>query len=182
MSATNSAGLKIGDLLSETQYYTVVQGVHGGLSGQVISVRNERGFVFDVSPNIVEEGMQSAHQFDSTNYINQTAMALKLLELDNAVFEVGFNKQPKAEDINEAIESANKGRIAPIADLKAAVKAAYKGESRTLRGYKIGNEAHFGRIKVIDLEAKSTKDSGIRLVDLRNVNYLIHKGVKYVVN
>lgn len=181
MAKSRFSDIKEGDKLSETQYYEVIDKGYND-----IRVRNERGFEFSISAKIVEEGMYAANQFDPEVTVTRT----ELIELFNAVgdtvFTVCFNKQPSSESINEAIESANKGKIIPIKDLKKLVKEAYKGEERILTGYLIKNETGFGRSMVIDLEADTTKstpewDARIRQVDHRTLNWLIHKNVKYSV-
>ena len=58
-----------------------------------------------------------------------------------------------------------------------------KGEERTLIGYRTGSDYNLGRSHVIDLEAdKGTNenyDARHRLVDHRNINWLIYKLVRY---
>lgn len=182
MSRSSFDKIQKGDRLSETQYYEVI-----AVGSGAIAVKNERGFEFQISSGIVEEGMYSAGQFNETVELTRTELIEVFSKVGDTVFKVNFNKQPSATSINDAIESANKGKIIPIKDhLKKLVKDAYKGEERTLTGYLISVETGFGRSMVIDLEADISKttpewDSRIRQVDHRTLNWLIWKNVKYQV-
>lgn len=177
-SESNTIGT--GQFLSETQYYRVNR-----VDSQTITVVNERNFEFNVGKTIVEEGMFTAHQYNQELKVSRTELIEIFSQVGDTVFTVNFNKQPKATDINDAIAEANKGKIIPIAELQKIVKAAYKGEERTLVGYLIGVETGFGRSTVIDLEAeKGSKpdwDGRLRQVDHRTLNWLISKNVKYCV-
>lgn len=172
--------LKVGEVLSETQYYKI-QDINAG----TIIVKNERGFAFTVSKNIVEEGMFSASQVIEEKKVTRTELIEIFNNVGDTVFTVCFHKQPSSEDINEAIESANKGKIIPIKELKKLVKDAYKGKERILTGYLIKTETGFGRSMVIDLMEERGDDPNwdarIRQVDHRTLNWLITKNIKYSV-
>lgn len=170
-----------GEFLSETQYYEVKS-----ISPTDVTVINERGYEFTIGSGIVEEGIYSASQFKGTLEVTRTELIEIFSKVGDTVFTVCYNKQPSADAINDAIESANKGKIIPVADLKKLVKNAYKGEIRTLIGYLISVETGFGRSLVIDLEADKSKstpewDSRLRQVDHRTLNWLIHQNIKYIV-
>lgn len=170
-----------GHYLSETQYYKVI-----GTDSQSIRVENERGLKFSIGKDIVAEGIFSADQFEEELKVSRTELIELFHSVGDTVFTVCFNKQPKADDINEAIASANKGKIIPIKDLQKIVKDAYKGEERILVGYLVKTETGFGRSMVIDLEADKSKstpdwDSRLRQVDHRTISWLIIKNKKYSV-
>lgn len=178
---TDTRELLVGHYLSETQYYKVINVI-----GSMVEVENERGFTFSVNKNIIEEGMYTANQFTEEVKVSRTELINIFTSLGDTVFTVCFNKQPKVEDINEAIAQANKGKIIPIAELQKIVKNAYKGEERVLTGYMVNVETGFGRSTVIDLEADrsaSTEnwDSRLRQVDHRTLNWLVHKNKRYIV-
>jgi len=172
--------IKEGTYLSETQYYKVVE-----VNGSSVQVENERGFRFGISHGIVEEGSYSADQYNSEQLVTRTQLIEIFSNVGDTVFTVNFNKQPKAEDINAAIESANNGKFKSIAEIKKVVKNAYKGEERTLTGYLVKTETGFGRSTVIDLQQPKgdnpNHDGRLRQVDHRTLNFLIYKNVKYIV-
>lgn len=178
-------GIHIGDKLSETQYYTVIDVIRNS----TIRVKNERGMEFNISNAIVEEGMYSANQYitDSEHEIqvNRTELIEIFRKVGDTVFTVCFNKQPDADTINDAIESLNKGKILPISEMKKKVKEAFKGEVRVLTGYLIATETGFGRSMAIDLSLERGTnpnwDARIRQVDHRSLNWLIWKNFKYTV-
>ena len=173
--------LRQGDMLSETQYYEVRR-----VTPTDIDVINERGYEFSIGHGIVQEGIYSASQFVEEKLVTRTELIEIFSKVGDTVFEVGYNKQPKASDINDAIEGSNKGKILPIAEMKKNIKKAFEGEERVLVGYLISIETGFGRSMVIDLQADKSKstvdwDSRIRQVDHRTLKYLIHKNIKYTV-
>lgn len=178
---SNANQLKEGQFLSETQYYKIKN-----IIGDIVEVENERGFTFSISKPIIEEGIFSADQFTEEVKVSRTELINIFTSVGDTVFTVCYHKQPKAEDVNEAIASANKGRIIPIAELQKVVKEAYKGEERVLTGYMVNVETGFGRSTVIDLEADKSKttdnwDSRLRQVDHRTLNWLIYQNKKYIV-
>lgn len=170
--------LQVGDLLSETQYYTVLA-IHNVGGRKMVQVQNERGFEFSIGGSIIEEGMFSSSQYENTVELTQTELVEVFSKVGDSIFTVTFNKQPKAKEINEAISKANKGKILPIKEIQKLVTDAYKGEERVLVGYLLKTETGFGRSTVIDL--KAPKEHRIRQVDHRTIKSLIHQGVLYKV-
>jgi hypothetical protein len=170
-----------GEYLSRTSYYLVK-----GKESHAVNVENESGFAFTIGNEIIEAETYTATQFDETVEVTRTELIAIFNGVGDTIFSVQFNKKPEMADINEAIESANKGRILKIDELKKLIKTAYKGKDRVLTGYMVSVENGFGRSTVIDLEADRTKstpdwDSRIRQVDHRTLNWLIWKNKKYVV-
>lgn len=181
---TNAAQLKAGDFLSEIQYYQVENIVRMNAMSTGVKVKNERGFSFTIDGDIIEEGAYTASQFNETVEVTRTELIEKFGQVWNTVFTVSFHKQPDAKSINEAIESTNKGRILPIAEMKKLIKEAFKGEERILTGYLVRTETGFGRSTVVDLaleRGNAEYDNRLRQVDHRTLNWLIYKNVKYVV-
>ncbi|MEM9452746.1 MAG: hypothetical protein AAGF11_01120 [Myxococcota bacterium] len=178
---TSVAKLKVGDYMSETQYYQVVE-----KSDKQVKVRNERGYEFYVGHSIVEEGMYSAKQFDKKVEVTRTQICEILENAGDSIFTVNFNKQLKEKDVLTEILAAieedegGSGEVSKALKTKinAAIKKGVKGELRTLIGYLIKTEAKMGRSQVIDLEAPANRR--YRLVDHRTINWLILKNVKYV--
>jgi len=54
---------------------------------------------------------------------------------------------------------------------------ALNGEERVLTGYHTGSQDEFGRIQAVDMDITTGMPN--RLVDPRNLNWLVLKGVKY---
>lgn len=168
--------LKVGDFLSETQYYEVL-----AIEDKRIQVRNERAYEFSIAHPIVEEGMFSANQFDEEVKVTRTRICEILEGAGDSIFTVNFNKQLKEKDVvDEIIGAVEEGKTAKAlrTRVNAAVKKGVKGELRTLVGYLVETEAKMGRSQVIDLQAPANRR--YRLVDHRTVNWLILKNVKYV--
>lgn len=170
---TEFGQLKKGDRLSETQYYQVVS-----IDAKSMRVKNERGFEFTVSREIVEEGMFNACQFTETKKVSKTAIVNILESTGGAIFTVNFDKKPTDKSVLDVLKSftiadfSDQSRLAHISEKIA------RGENRTLTGYMISSEPKMGRSKVVDLTKPAPGNT--RLVDHRTLNWLIFKGVKYV--
>uniref|UniRef100_UPI00341CF120 hypothetical protein n=1 Tax=Okeania sp. SIO2F4 TaxID=2607790 RepID=UPI00341CF120 len=169
--------MKVGDNLSEVQYYSVTEVLEDELV-----LTNERGYPIKVAKGIVEEGMYSAQQYEKEQKVSRTELCELLEGAGDIVFTVNFRKKIKEEDVLEAVLSTLKGQelTSPQAkkQLKATLKQALQGEERTLVGYLLQTEPKMGRSQVIDLEAEG--DHRTRLVDHRTINWLILKNIKYL--
>ena len=164
--------LKIGDRLSETQYYEVIQ-----CDGGKIRVRNERGFEFGVSKEIVEEGMYNATQFTEDKKVSRTALVNILESVGDTIFTVNFHKKPNETTVLKSLKGCTVGDLNDNAKMKQLSNELVHGEERTLVGYMIKTEPKMGRSQVIDLTKPHGQNS--RLVDHRTINWLIFKGIKY---
>ena len=184
MKKTDVSSLQVGEFMSETQYYKVVD-IIGDNPNRSVLVENERGMKFSISADIVEEGIFSASQAAEVVELTRTELIEVFKHVGDTVFTVCFNKQPAADEINTAIESLNKGKIVSIKEMKKTVKEAFKGEERVLTGYLISTETGYGRSMVIDLALSRGDnpnwDSRIRQVDHRTLSWLISKNVKYII-
>ncbi|MGD1712750.1 hypothetical protein [Dapis sp. BLCC M172] len=169
--------IKVGDNLSEVQYYSVTKVLEDELE-----LTNERGYQITVAKGIVEEGMYFAQQYEKEQKVSRTELCELLESAGDTVFTVNFRKKIKEEDVLEAVLSTLKGQelTSPQAQkqLKASVKQALQGEERTLVGYLLQTEPKMGRSQVIDLEAEG--EHRTRLVDHRTINWLILKNIKYL--
>ena len=153
---TNFSELKVGDILSETQYYKVVEIVeksNGLKTEKLVKVVNDRGFSFYIGEAVVEEGIYTANQYSKEVQITRTELIQKFAHVGDTVFTVSFNKA--------------------------------SGDERILIGYLVQVETGFGRSTVIDLQASKgsnpNHDGRLRQVDHRTLNWLIHKNVKHTV-
>lgn len=173
---SNTDALEVGNILSETQYYTVT-----GKDHDKIHVKNERDFEFSIANAIVEEGMYSANQYDPLNVqkVSRSELINILANVGDTVFTAKYNKQPKAEDINNALESINKGRIISNKEIAKVVKDAFDGTERVIVGKLLSVETGFGRSQVIDLEIPYDKNR-VRQIDHRTLSEIIFKGIKYI--
>lgn len=179
---TNFKELKVGSKLSETQYYSVQK-----IKDDKVQLVNGLGQNIVVDKNYVEDCLTSGDQFTETTKISKTELTEIFLKNANVVFTVSFNKQVKEADVvKEIMETYGDSTPKTMeAAVKKAVKKALAGEERILTGYHTGVQDEFGRISAIDMNLEKTPgkdyDSRLRLVDPRQLNFLILKGVKYIV-
>lgn len=170
---TDFKKLKEGEKLSETQYYKVIK-----IKGDKVQIKNGLGQDVVVDKNYVENCLISGEQFTEEKTLTKTELAKLFLENPNVVFTVSFNKQVKPEDVTKEIMGAYERSTVKTMEtaVKKAVKAALNGQERILTGYHTGVQDDFGRVSAMDMNID--KDP-MRLVDPRQLNYLIIKGVKY---
>lgn len=167
--------LHVGDRLSETQHYTVI-----ALTDQAATLRNERGFEYDATTSVVEEGMYSATQFDAEERVSRTRLIELLENSGGTVFCVNFNKKPTRTTVSDKLSGANVGIFADANALGQLAESLLLGEERTLIGYLVHTEPKLGRSQVVDLEVEEGQHN-LRLVDHRTINWMILKNVKYEV-
>jgi len=164
----DASKLEPGDCLSRIQYMTVVS-----IHGDMVNVRDERGFEWSISKSILESQAHSATQFTSTKKVTRTELA-RIAEQDirDTVFSCAFTKMPNAGDQERILASAD---LSTPAKRKRVAKELGVGEERVLVGH-ITDSHELGRLPVYDLEAK-----GERLVDLRTLKSITYANTKYEV-
>lgn len=174
--------LKKGSKLSETQYYSVEK-----IQGNQVQLKNALGEDIVVDKGYVESCLISADQFESEEKLTRTELAALFLKSTNIALTVSFNKKVDKADVVKEIMDAYEGSTPKT--IKSAIEKALnkglKGEERILVGYHTGVQDDFGRVSAIDMniekDASKAYNTQLRLVDPRELNYLILKGVKYSV-
>lgn len=176
--------VNVGDVLSESSFYTV-----GTINpdGSYIMV-DDLGNNIKLSQKYVENILNSAHNFKTTEKINKTIATELVLANANVAMTVCFNKQVDKKDVQANIMSAYSSST-PVEFEKAVKKAvseALEGEERVIVGRHHGKIDNFGRIKFVDMKLPKAGsegfDSRMRLVDPRTINWLIVNNVKYLVS
>lgn len=179
---TKFSELKAGDCLSEVQYYRFVK-----KSGDKVQLKNGLDQDIVVDKGYVEDCLTSADQFEKEEKLNKTDMAALFLKSTNVALTVSFNKQVKEADVVKEILDAYEGSTPKTIEtaIKKAVKRGMNGEERVLVGYHTGITDNFGRCSAIDMnivkDPSKDYNTALRLIDPREINYLIVKGVKYSV-
>lgn len=173
--------LKKGEVLSETQFYTVEK-----IAGDKVQLTNDFGQPIVVNSDYVNALLTSAVQVTESKNVTRTELATLFLTNPYVAMEANFNKQVKAlevvKEIMKAYESSTPKEMETA--VKKTVKQALEGEERIIRGRHTGHKDEFGRVTFIDMEIPNEKkgdyDSRSRLVDPRTLNSLIIRGIKYV--
>lgn len=174
--------LKVGEVLSEAQYYKVSK-----IVGDRVQLTNDAGEAIVVDSSYVDNILASAQQFDSVEQVNKTTLAELFLANARVAMTVQFNKKVKPEDVTKGIVDLydDLGIGMTKAGFSKKVKAALnlKGEERVMTGRHYGSHDVNGRVQFIDMNidkaAGKDYDSRQRLVDPRTINYLIVNNVKY---
>ena len=178
--------VKTGDFLSEVNYVKVT-----GKNDDYTFVKTSRGDKWSISHSVVPEAYTAHNQYHKTVVCNQAELAQRLKDVRSDVFTVVFEKKVasnkvivdslRVQEFNMETDGARK--------LSSKMAKARKGEIRTLTGYLHDtNEEVLGRLNVVDLgllpwDTPNISPADIlkakRLVDLRTLHQLIHKGVRY---
>jgi hypothetical protein len=183
---TKFKDLKVGEKLSETQYYSVVK-----ISGNRVQLKPDSGDDIVVPKEYVESFLTSSAQYTSEETKTRTEMAALFLSSIGVAMTVNFNTQVKEKDAVEQLVEIypNKGgKMASEADYKkrvaSIISSVITGKERTMVGRHYGSVNEFGRVSFIDMEvekdtSKPEYDSRTRQVDPRTINWMIIRGVKY---
>ena len=174
--------LKVGDYLSETQYYKILK-----INSKTVALINEKGIKYNFEKELIVEAMHSASLYEIEKKVNRTEINEILQQAGNNIFTVNFHKQVKEKDIKEKLVDTIKdedGNLLNSEDiekkLKKISKELTKGEERTLIGYLVELNSQMGRSLVIDMEI-APEQNRIRQIDHRTINWLILNNTKYIV-
>lgn len=175
--------LKSGEILSETQFYTVVK-----KKGDKVQLKNDEGVDIVVNKGYVEKALTSAEQFEETKQITRTELSHLVLNSPRIAMTVNFNKKLNEADVKKALYAIH-GKYKNEKDFQKRVREALnlKGEERTMKGRHYGRlDQSTGRLQFIDMtlgtkKVDSNNDVRNRQVDPRTLNWAIIDGVKYQV-
>jgi len=181
---TKFKDLKVGEVLSETQFYTVDK-----VRGNQVQLATDGGESIVVTDEYVNAFLASSAQFGKTEKITRTELTELVITSARLAMTVNFNKKVAVADVKKALHALypNKGGIVSQAQFKKNVNKAVdlKGEERTMVGRHYGTTDSTGRLQFIDMKAikkvGADYDSRQRLVDPRTLNWAIINGVKYEV-
>ena len=149
-------------------------------SGKVISrgtgsfkLRNSEGVEWSIDANILEQEFTFADQYECEEKISRTALIEIIVQAPRTAMTVQFNKKPKHLDVAKAL-ACGQGELTDR-QWNAAVKKEVAGEERTMVGHHYGKFDEHQRLKFNEAGV------GMRLVDLRTVNWAIINQVEYTV-
>lgn len=182
--------IKVGSILSETQFYTVESVI-----GDEVFVKDELGNDICITKEYVEKLLNSADNFSSEVKITVTEMADLFHNSTRIAMTVCFKKKdaPKSAKAIKAEKDALKAKLktANLSELQVLIdnfvenpiQTIIPGELRVIKGRHYNKVNTLGRIDFIDMEiskdANSAFDSRVRQVDSRTIQYIIVNDVKY---
>ena len=172
------SNLKVGDVLSETQYYKVEK-----IQGNRAQLQNDNGESIVLNDGYIDNLLSSANQFDKVEKITRTALAEKFLEFSRVAMTVMFHKKVDPKEVTQSVSSIygelNMGMTEAQFQKKVKNVLNLKGEERVMVGRHYGNVDVNGRVTFVDMNV--TTGNPNRLVDPRTIDYLIVDGTKYEV-
>lgn len=173
--------MKKGDILSESQFYTVDSILKDGS----VIVIDDNANKIQLSKEYAEQMLVSAHDFTKEEKVTKTELAEKFISNPRVAMTVCFFKQVKEADVVSEIMKAYEGSTIKTMEtaIKKAVKKGLNGEERIMVGRHYSTTDEFGRVHFIDMEVarddSKSYDNRSRLVDPRTIQYLIVNNIKY---
>ena len=178
-------GVKKGDILSGTTFYTV----DSISSSELVVTESTTGKSGIKIGNKYAEKLLNSSDFYSTekektatelsNIIQfnpEVAMSIYFKKKDKNKSKSQYNDEIKAKciEINDCILSKGLNAVEEL--LKNPVSKVIEGEMRLIKGYSKGTLDPSGRLEFCDVEDKSV----VKGVDPRTIEYVIVKGTKYI--
>ena len=159
----------IGDVYSRHSHGVVKALTASGLA----RLRNERGFEWTVSLDILAEEFSFADQHETTAKLSRTELIEQVLAHRRTAMTIVFTKKPDPKVVADKLAGGRAG--GGLALWRKVVKEALAGEERTMVGYHTGAFDEHQRLRFMESGA------GPRLVDLRTVSVVIVDRVRYEV-
>jgi hypothetical protein len=184
---------KIGDVFSETSFYTVKDPAPGK---SYVILENDLGIEVTLSEDYVKDLLQSADNHDKIQRMSKTKLAETFLEHSRMACTVNFipkgDKKTK-RDYNAEVTT----KLLEIKRLKGALKdeaiknlalnpilQVIPGTPRTMRGRHYGKLDDLGRVNFVDMDEtmdrRKAYDTRLRKVDPRTIQWFIAGGTKYI--
>ena len=182
--------IKVGDVFSETQFYTVES-----INNNEIILKNELDIKIEVTKDFVDEILYSADTFTKTEKLNATELADVFLNNINIAMTVCFRKKDESktakslkkekEDMKAKFKAANMTELQKLIDefVDNPIQAIIPGEERIISGFHSRMLNELGRVQFVDMKVAKIPgnyDNRNRLVDPRTLKYIIVNNVKYI--
>lgn len=179
----DASKLKPGTKFSRISYGEIVHVNNRRYGDGSITVKNEQGVEWTITPSLVEAEFFTPDQFDKVEEVNRTQMVEAITSNPRIVMTVVFKKQADPKTLKELVSSllddVEAGRTRPgPRKLGTLLKGATEGETRTMIGRHFGTQDEYGRLQFHDMEV--TSGMPMRVVDPRTVEEAIIANVKYV--
>jgi hypothetical protein len=182
-TATKATRCEASKLRKGTKFSRISYGEIVGIYRREITVRNEAGTTWTISPDIVEDEFYTPDQFTEVKEVNRTEMVQAIVSNPRIVMRVTFKKKPDPKDLKSAVgqllDDVEAGGKRPgVRKLASILKEATEGQTRVMIGRHSGALDEFGRLQFTDMEV--TKGHNLRQVDPRTVEEAIVAGIKFV--
>ena len=192
----NLSKIKKGDVFSESSHYKY-EGI-SRVPGQLNFRHKESNTIVSLSEGYVSGLLTSADQFTETIEVGKEdkkdgsqqgirsiwegihgmeAFTVAFRKIDKPLSQIEETAKNKKGVANKAKEVLARIQNNPIMDYEP-------GELRVLRGYKIQFVSRDGHYKCIDmdlLDNSGDDNTAIRPVNINTIEYLIYRGIKYIV-
>ena len=163
-------------------------------NGDMFGIKNqETGETWNLAAGLISSQCYSPDQYTKIEKITKTEMALKLKEeVGDCVCKVEFFKLPEPTQMahtirtgSKLIEESDLTEAQKIRSFKKLFERSQLGDYRIARGYIARSsdqqalESETGMLKFIDAEALAKGEYPMRQINLRNIQALTFKLVRY---
>lgn len=188
--ATKNQNFNIGDILSETSFFTVSKVQPNG----DITVKDDLNNEVTISKQYAEQILHSANNYSKEEQKTLTELADILISHSRIAMTVCFIKKATAKT-KKVFEAEKQAKIAEIQSTTLAnagklledlienpISKEIPGETRVIRGRHYGHIDDLGRVHFVDMEIPKTTNEGterMRQIDPRTIQYIIVNNTKY---
>lgn len=204
----NLKEIEVGDIFSEESHYVVTAVNKDSVefkhleSGKKVKLGNDyvQNLLNTSDQYDSEVKVGKEDKKDGTPGIRTIFESIKSSEVFTVVFkkqdkpktkkQFATEREARREEAIELINKAKRQKKSMATAYKEAlefiqdnpVKDYIEGEERVLRGFKVQFVSRDGKYNCIDMDIdKSSKENGVRPVNINTISQLIYNGVKYVV-
>lgn len=171
-----------GAVISETQYYTVVD-----VNGSEIDLKNENGDIVTVDSLYAEKCLLTADQWLEEVKVNRTELVQIFLANPYTAMTVNYKKKVDEKDVIAELlntyKNTSPGNVEK--EFTKTVKTSLEGQERTAVGRHAGSVDEYGRIRFVDMNkdkgSNPAFDGRTIVVDPRTIAWVIVKNKKYTV-
>ena len=172
----NGSKLSIGNWFSSVVYYKVRNVVDK--DNCMVSTSKNSSKELKMSRDILEFEMHSGEHFKEQKKITRTEMVDNILAAKETILTVSFNKKIDDAHVKEVLGKVSAKDLKDDKKVKTLAKELTAGKEHTMTCHLLeGSDGSLGRLKCLDL--KAPHGMNFRQIDLRTVNELIVKNVKY---
>ena len=142
-----------------------------------VHVDNQYGLGYMVEKSLMEGESWSASQFDQEKKVTRTELCEILENAADTVFTVHFKTKATEARAKELLGGLTAADLQDAKKMRGIAKDIIEGQETTIVGKLNNTEPKMGRSSVTDLNAP--QGNNYRLVDHRNIQWIITKNVKY---
>ena len=132
-----------------------------------------------ISRDIMEYEMFSGMIFEKEEKTTRTEMAQKLIDAKETVVTVKYQKKVDDKHVMEVLANINAADQNDADKIKQFAKEMTTGKEHEMTCHLLSTEGKLGRLNCLDLNVPAP--GNFRMIDLRTIQSLVLKNVKYII-